>query len=337
MSSQATATRGGSSRWDDLGSRVLEGQPATREEALAVLRSSDDELLDVVQAAFRARKKHFGRKVNLQVLRNAKSGLCSENCAFCSQSVLAESGVDRYPMQPADSIVEGARDAAKLGAIRYCIVTSARAPSPKDLETILEAVRRIRAEMNISLCTSLGFLTDGMAARLVEAGVNRYNHNLETSERHFPRICTSHKWEDRVRTVRTAKAAGLEVCCGGIIGLGETLEDRADWALALRDLDVDAIPVNFFNPRPGTPLQDTPTPAPAEGLRALAMMRLVNPARELRAAGGREACLRHMQPLALYMVNSIFTNGYLTTPGQGHAADVAMIRDAGFEIGALEA
>lgn len=323
--------------WNELSDKALGGDTLTRDEALAVLRSSDDELLAVVQAAFRVRRHYFGRRVNLHVLRNAKSGLCSEDCAFCSQSVLAESGVERYRMQTVAEIVEGARDARKLGAVKYCMVTSTRAPSAKELEVVCEAARRIKAGMRIHLCASLGLLADGEARRLAEAGIDRYNHNLETSRRYFPVICRTHSYDDRLATVRAAKAAGLEACCGGIIGLGEALEDRVDWALTLRELEVEAIPVNFFNPRQGTPLAHLKSPPPADCVRALAMVRLVNPARDIRAAGGREVCLRHLQPLALYLANSIFTNGYLTTPGQGYGADLEMLVDAGFEVGALGA
>ncbi len=323
--------------WNEIGHRAEQGRGATRPEALAALESSDDELLAVLDAAFRARRRYFGRGVNLHVLQNAKSGLCSEDCSFCSQSAKAASGVDRYPMQSADELVEGAREAHRLGAVKFCMVTSSRGPSGKEIDTVCEAARRIKGETAIHLCASLGFLADGEARRLKESGIDRYNHNLETSRRFFPSICRTHAYEDRVRTVRAARAAGLEACCGGIVGLGETLEDRVDWALELRGLEVEAIPVNFFDPRPGTPLEGAPRLKPAECLRALAMVRLVNPSRDIRMAGGREANLRHLQPLALYAANSIFTNGYLTTPGQGHAADLAMIEDAGFHVAALEA
>ncbi len=323
--------------WDKFSDKVLSGGTVTREEALAVLKSGDDEILEVMNAAFKVRLRYFGRGMSLQVLQNAKSGLCSENCAFCSQSAVADSGIEKYPMKSVEEIVEGARAAKKISAVRYCIVTSARSPSGKDLETLCEAVRQIKKEMSIQVCTSLGILNPEHARRLVDAGVNRYNHNFETSSRYYPSICQTHNYEDRVRTVKTARQAGLEICCGGLIGMGETLEDRVELAFAVKDGAAHSIPVNFLDPRAGTPLAGRPRLNPSECLRALAMFRLVNPSSEIRVAGGREACLRHLQPLALFAANSIFTEGYLTTPGQGYSKDVAMIEEAGFEVMQIEA
>lgn len=318
--------------WVHFGERVLAGQVASREEALTVLRSSDDELLDVLQSAFRVRSHYHGRGVRLHVLRNAKSGVCRENCAFCSQALGAYSGVSRYQLQSVDELMAGARKAHEMKAVKYCIVTATRGPSDHELDVICEAVRRIKAEIPIEICTSLGLLSDGQATRLAEAGVDRFNHNLESSSRYFPEICQTHSFEDRVATVRAAKAAGMEACCGGIVGMGETLEDRVDLALTLADLQVESIPVNFLDPRPGTPLAELERMAPADCLRALCMFRFVNPSREIRVAGGREVCLRHLQPLALYPANSMFTEGYLTTPGQGYTDDLAMIAEAGFFV-----
>ncbi|HOW98331.1 MAG TPA: biotin synthase BioB [Kiritimatiellia bacterium] len=322
--------------WLDCGQRVKAGGALTREEALAVLQSSDDEILEVVQAAFLARRQHFGRDVNLHILRNAQSGLCGENCAFCSQSASSAAEIERYPLQSIEEIVAGALDAQRAGAVKYCVVTSGRAPAADTLDTFCEAARLIRRATSLHLCVSPGLLTEGQARRLAGAGVHRVNHNLETARRYFPAICTTHSYEDRVATVRAVKAAGMEACCGGILGLGETLEDRVDLAFALRELGVDSIPVNFFNPRPGTPLADQPPLGARDGLRGLAMFRLVNPTRDIRAAGGREACLGALQPLALYAANSIFTSGYLTTPGQGRPADIRMLEEAGFRPAKLE-
>ena len=298
-----------------------------------MLRSGDDELLDVLQAAFLLRRRHFGRQVHLHIIQNARSGLCTEDCAFCSQAGASETGIETYPMQEVGEIVEGAGRAAEAGAYRYCIVTSGRSPTDAEIDRLCEAAQRIRAATRLQICMSLGLLSSEQAARLRAAGVNRYNHNLETSERYYGTICSTHSWRDRAETVRAARAAGLEICCGGLIGMGETEEDRVDLALALRDVGADSIPVNFLDPRAGTPLEGRSRLRPADCLRVLAMFRFVNPACEIRAAGGREACLRSMQALALYPANSIFTEGYLTTPGQGRSKDAAMIEDAGFEVG----
>ncbi len=321
--------------WDQLAEEALAGNAPSREDALAVLRADEDELLPLLHAAFRVRKRFHGRDVRLHVLRNAKSGLCRENCAFCSQAIGAYSGVERYPMQTVEQLVEGARKAHEMGAVKYCMVTATRGPSEKELDVICEAVRRIKAEMNINICTSLGLLTEAHAAKLAAAGVNRFNHNLETSRAHFPNVCQTHTFEDRIRTVKIAKAAGMEACCGGIMGMGETDEDRVDLAFTLRELEVESIPVNFLDPRPGTPLAHVPKLTPFECLKALCMFRFVNPTRDIRAAGGREVVLKHMQPLALYPANSMFSEGYLTTGGQGYEKDMEMLAEAGFRLAEL--
>lgn len=318
--------------WNDLSARILEGWQLDRESAMGILKSQDHELLSLLQAAFTIRRHHFGMGVSLHVIRNAKSGDCPEDCAYCSQAGKAETDIPKYNLQSVDSIVEGAREAATLKAMRYCIVTSGRKPSIADLETICEAARRIKREIPIQLCTSLGLLTTAQAKTLKDAGVDRYNHNLETSESHYGAICSTHAYSDRVATAQTVKASGLELCCGGLIGMGESLEDRVSLALALRDVGANSIPLNFLDPRPGTKLASLPRISATDALRALALFRFANPDRELRVAGGREACLGALQVLALYPANSIFTTGYLTTGGQGHSSDVTMIQSAGFHV-----
>ena len=318
--------------WDELADRIIEGQGASREELLAVMRSSDDELLAVMQAAFKVRQRFHGRVVKVHVLQNAKSGLCPEDCKFCSQSTHFHSEVPRYKMQEVQELVEAASRAFAMGAVTYCMVTSTRGPTGRELETICEATRQIKARYPLRVCASLGLLKPGQAQTLREAGVDRYNHNIETSERHFDQVVSTHRWGDRVDTIRQAKQAGMEACCGGIMGMGEDDEDRVDMALALRELEVESVPVNFIDPRPGTPLEHAQRQAPAHALRALAMFRFANPKADVRVAGGREVTLGHMQPLALWAANSFFTNGYLTTPGAEPSSDWEMIRQAGFEV-----
>lgn len=323
--------------WNDLADRVLAGEAPTFDDALAVLRSPAGELLPMLHAAFRVRERYFGRDVRIHVLRNAKSGQCPEDCSFCSQSSQFATDVDSYKLQSVEELVEGAREAHRLGAVKYCMVTATRGPSARELEVVCEAVRQIKTELPIRVCTSLGLLRDGQAARLAAAGVDRFNHNLEASRRFFPEICSSHSFDDRIATVRAAKDAGMEACCGGIMGMGETEEDRVALAFELRALEVESIPVNFLDPRPGTPLGESRRLEPAECLRVLAMFRFVNPTRDIRVAGGREANLSHLQPLALYPANSMFSQGYLTTPGQGHESDCRMIADLGFRLAEIVA
>jgi biotin synthase len=324
-------------RWNDLAEQVLGGGQASADDARAVLHAPDDDLLPLLHAAFRVRERHHGRDVRLHVLQNAKRGRCSEDCGFCSQSSRHDTGIDTYRMQSVDELVEGARRAHAMGAVKYCMVTATRGPSQRDLDTVCEAVRRIKAEMTINVCTSLGLLKEGQAEQLAAAGVTRFNHNLESSERFYGELCTTHTWQDRVATVRKARAAGLEACCGGIMGMGETEDDRLELAFTLRALEVESIPVNFLDPRAGTPLGDRERLSPQDCLRLLCMFRFVNPSRDIRVAGGREVNLRELQALALWPANSLFVNGYLTTGGAGYERDVRMIEDAGFRVAALVA
>ncbi len=318
--------------WQALADEALAGTVISRDAARAVLHASPDDTLTLLDAAFRVRKHHWGRRVSLHVLENAKQGACPEDCGFCSQSSKHASPSGEAPMKSADELVDAARRAYATKAKRYCMVTATRGPSQRDLDVICEAASRIKSEMNIELCASLGLLTEAKAKRLVDSGVDRFNHNLETSERHYDKIVSTHSWKDRVETVQIAKRAGMDTCVGGIVGLGESEEDLLDLAFSLRDLDVDSVPVNFLDARPGTPLAGYPLVEPGLALRALCMFRLVHPRTDLRVAGGREITLRALQAFALYPANSIFTHGYLTTGGATAHSDHQMIRDAGFEL-----
>ncbi|MFB6262424.1 MAG: biotin synthase BioB [Bradymonadaceae bacterium] len=317
--------------WHALADRVLDGEQIGRDEALDVVRADDDELLGLLQAAFRVRSEHHGRKVRVHVLQNAKSGVCPEDCSFCSQSMKFESEVEQYGMQSVEEMIAGAEEAYEKGAVTYCIVTATRGPAPGEVEAVCEAAETIKENYGMDVCASLGILKEGQAEQLAEAGVDRYNHNLETSEDHFSNVVSTHDWQDRVRTVKRAKSAGMEACCGGILGMKEDSEDWVDLALSLREIGVESVPINFLNPRSGTPMEETDLLDPQDALKALAMFRFVHPAEDVRIAGGREVVLDHMQPLGLYAANSLFTEGYLTTGGQGDSKDYRMITQAGFE------
>lgn len=318
--------------WSDLAQRVLEGRPITRDEALAVLRAPDEELLALLDAAYTVRRRFWGKQVQLYYLVNAKSGLCPEDCGYCSQSKTSTAPIDRYPLMSREELLDGARRAAASGACTYCIVASGRGPTEREVEHVAETVREIKQEYGLRICACLGILKPGQAERLREAGVDRFNHNLNTSESHHGSICSTHGYEDRVRTLTEVKEAGISMCSGGIIGMGERHEDVVDLAFALRELGVESIPVNFFHPIPGTPLAHLWTLNPRYCLKVLAMFRFVNPSREIRIAGGRELHLGSLQALGLYAANSLFVSDYLTTPGQGVEADHKMIRDLGFEV-----
>jgi biotin synthase len=320
------------SPWHGFAARSLAGEALTRAEARSVLDAEPDQLLPLLDAAFQVRRVHHGRAVHIHVLENAKMGACPEDCGFCSQSSRYESPGGLRPMETVDQLVEGARRAAAVSAKRFCMVTATRGPSTRDLDVICEAARRIKSEVGIDLCASLGILTEDKAKRLAEAGIDRFNHNLETSERYYGEVVTTHTWRDRVNTVKLAKAAGMETCCGGIVGLGESDEDLLDLIYALRELAVDSVPVNFLDPRPGTPMAGRPRIDPTYALRVLCLFRFLHPRADVRVAGGREVTLRSLQAFALWPANSLFTNGYLTTGGAEASADLQMIRDAGFEL-----
>jgi len=319
-------------RFEQLADKVLAGEAPTRGEALAVLACDDDELLALLQAAFRVRRAHFGRRVKLNMLVNAKSGLCPEDCGYCSQSAVSTAPVERYRLLDREVLLAGAREAAARRAGTYCIVASGRRPNPRELRAVAEAVRAIKAELPLKVCACLGLLSEADAALLAEAGVDRYNHNLNTSSDHFAQVTTTHTYADRLATLEAVKAAGISPCSGLIAGLGETDEQLVDLAFALRALDADSIPVNFLHAIDGTPFGGMPGPDPRRCLKVLALMRFVCPTKEIRVAGGREVNLASLQPLALFAANALFVGDYLTTAGQPPEADYRMIEDLGFEI-----
>jgi biotin synthase len=322
---------------DAIAGKALNRELPTRQEALAVLASGDDELLDVVAAAFRVRRRFFGRRVKLNYLVNVKSGLCPEDCFYCSQRVGSSADVLKYTWLKTGEVIEAAEAGVAGGARRVCLVASGRGPTDRDIDRVAETISAFKARNpEVEVCACLGLLSDGQAERLAAAGTTAYNHNLNTSGGHYADICTTHEYADRVSTVSAAKAAGLSPCSGLIAGMGETDEDLVDVAFALRSMSPDSVPVNFLIPFDGTPLAGHWQLTPQRCLRILAMVRFVNPDAEVRLAGGREIHLRTLQPLALHVVNSIFLGDYLTSEGQPGAADLAMITDAGFTVEGAE-
>ncbi|MEO7718013.1 MAG: biotin synthase BioB [Capsulimonas sp.] len=318
--------------WSAVAARVLAGEPIDRATALAALQSPDAELLPLLAAAYEVRRAAFGNTVQLYYLMNVKSGLCPEDCHYCSQSKVSKAEIEKYPMVSREEILAGAQRAVDSKACTFCIVASGRGPTERDLEHVADAVREIKDTMNIRVCACLGILKDGQAERLRDAGADRYNHNLNTSEDFHGSICTTHTHSDRVRTVEEIKEAGISPCSGGIIGMGESDEDVVSMAFALRDLEIESIPLNFYIPIPGVPFANKWNLNPRYCLKALAMFRFVNPTREIRIAGGRELHLGTLQPMGLYAANSIFVSDYLTTKGQSAEDDYKMIEDLGFTI-----
>lgn len=317
--------------WHDLADQALSGQELSRENALAVLAVPEEELLDLVSACYRVRRHFHGKRVKLNMLINAKSGLCAEDCGYCSQSIVADSGVERYALQSKEVLLEGARQALAVKAHTYCIVISGRRPTARELDRVIESVREIKAHYPLRVCCCLGLLNDEEAKRLSDAGVERINHNLNSSENYYKDICTTHTYQDRVGTIEAVKRAGVSSCSGGILGMGEDDVQIVDLAFSLRSIDVDSIPLNFLIPIAGTPLGGVEYLTPQKCLAILCLFRLVNPSKEIRIAGGREYHLRSLQPLGLYVADSIFIGDYLTTRGEIPERDLQMIEEAGFE------
>ncbi|MGB3788175.1 MAG: biotin synthase BioB [Phormidesmis sp.] len=318
--------------WHQLANKALAKQLLTRAEALAVLQAPDAEILDQLGAAYRVRRHYWGNRVRLHFLLNAQSGLCPEDCHYCSQSKISSAEIEQYPLMATEKIVAAAERAYQMKAGTFCMAISGRSPSPRVFEGVLEAVRTVKAQYPMRVCTTLGLLNEGQAQQLKAAGVDRINHNLNTAEAHHDDICTTHTFQDRLSTVQAVQSAGLTTCSGGIFGMGESDDDIVDLAMSLRELQVTSVPLNFLIPISGTPFADRAELTPQRCLRILCLFRFLLPAQEIRIAGGREVHLRSLQPLGLYAANSIFVGDYLTTPGQSAQQDFDMIRDAGFVI-----
>ena len=319
-------------RYARLAERAQGDAPPTEQEALWILDGDDLELLPLLHAAFVPRREHFGRCVMVHVLDNAQNGLCPEDCGYCSQSRRSDAPLKKYPLKSEAEILAGAERAARAGATRYCIVLSGRGPTLERTRQLAGIVRRIKERFPIGVCLSVGLLEEEHARILADAGLDRLNHNLNTSESHYPEICSTHSYADRVRTLAAAKKCGIEPCSGLIVGKGEQNRDLLEVAFRLRELEVPSIPVNFLIPIEGNPVLSDGSLTPERCLRVLALMRLVNPRAELRIAAGREGHLRALGPLALWPANSLFVEGYLTTRGDAVAETYRMIHDAGFEV-----
>lgn len=319
--------------FDEVKSKVLSGSSLTRDEALYLLSLEGAEVLELFALANRITRRYCGDVVDTCSIANAKCGLCSEDCSFCAQSAHHNSNISPHDLLPEEDILALAHFMEEAGATRFCIVTSGFTLGGEEMRRILHTIERIRDETELSICTSIGHLSEERVRMLLEAGVTRIHHNLETSPDFFNRVCTTHSFEDRVYTVEVAKKAGFEVCCGGIIGLGESLLDRVELALRLRELEVDAVPLNILTPQPGTPLEDVTPPSPMEILKTLAVYRLLLPKVNLRLAGGREVNLRSLQSLALLSgANGLLLGNYLTTEGQSPEEDLQMIADLGLSV-----
>ncbi len=317
--------------------KVLErGEPLSQAETLAVLELGDDRLTDLLQLAHDVRMKWCGPEVEVEGIISLKTGGCPEDCHFCSQSGLFTSPV-RSAWIDIPSLVEAAKQTAKSGATEFCIVAAVRGPDKRLMAQVAAGIEAIRDEVDIQIACSLGMLTQEQVDELAAMGVHRYNHNLETARSHFPNVVTTHTWEEREGTLRMVRDAGMEVCCGGILGMGESLEQRAEFAADLAALEPDEVPLNFLNPRPGTPFGDLDVMPATDALRAVAAFRLALPRTILRFAGGREITLGDLgaKQGILGGINAVIVGNYLTTLGRPAEADLDLLVDLQMPIKAL--
>jgi biotin synthase len=323
--------------WERIEADALSGKGIAAEDALIVLGLPQSEIWRLIAVSETVRRRFKGDQIRLCSIVNAKSGLCSEDCAFCSQSSRSKASIEKYPLMEEDQIVMAARDAKQRGAREFSIVTSGLSMrSKRELDRVGQAIERIGTEVGIETCVSLGALTAENISFLLSRGLRSVHHNLETARGFFPSICTTHDYEEDVRAVRVAKAAGAWVCCGGIFGIGESEADRVELAMTLRELDVDSIPVNFLNPIEGTPLNGKSELTPFCCLKIIVMMRLCHPSREIIVCGGREVNLRDLQGLVFAAgASGMMIGNYLTTSGRPTEQDLRMVEDLGLDIRSL--
>jgi biotin synthase len=312
--------------------KVLSGIQPTEAEIYSLLKI-DDNLIDLISAADKIRRKFKGKKVKFCSIVNAKSGMCDQDCTFCGQSSYHKARISKYPLLDTEAIVKSAIDAECSDATEFSIVTSGKSiSSRKEIEQIKSAIRKIKSETPLESCASLGVLGKDFLGELKDAGLDRYHHNLETSQSFFPQICTTRSYQENIDTIKTAKEAGLITCCGGIFGMGESPQQRIELALILKKLDPDSIPINFLNPVKNTRLENMPLLEPLEALKIIAIFRIVFPKKDIIICGGREVVLRSLQPMMfLAGANGMILGDYLTTKGRSIQDDLGMIKDLGFD------
>lgn len=316
--------------------RGLADEAIEREDARRVLTDPRIELLPLLHCAGQVRQRFFGRRVQIHQLHNVQNGACPEDCGYCGQNRNSEAPIQPYRLKSKEEILEEAARAKEAGAYRYCMVMSGRGPSDEDIDHMVDCIREVKSRYDLKTCLSAGLMEERLTRRLADAGLDQLNHNLNTSSGHYSKVCSTHTYADRMATLRAARAAGLKLCSGLIVGMGESIDDVLEVAYELRDLRADSIPVNFLVPIPGNQIMDSALEGqsltPEMCLRVLCMYRLVNPSAEIRIGAGREGHLRSRQALALYPANSLFVDGYLLTKGSSTLETIRMIIDSGMEL-----
>lgn len=318
---------------DEIENKIHNGEDITKEEALRLARLEGQEIYELISVSSRVTRYYRGLQLELCAIVNARSGNCSEDCKFCAQSARYNTGIKAYPMVSPEETLRQAIIMEKAGAKRFSMVTSGRGISDGDLEMVLVTIELLKRETGLNLCASLGIIDEKKALMIKEAGVSMYHHNLETAPGYFPRICTTHSYDDRVETIKAAQRAGLGVCAGGIIGLGEAFAQRVEMAMEIRRLGVDSVPLNFLSPIRGTPLENNPSPPPMSLLHTIAIFRLILPGSVIRLCGGRREGLRGLQALALMAgADGVMIGDYLITKGEDLSKDRQMFADLGLKI-----
>jgi len=318
--------------YNQLADTSISEKPFTEKTSLEILTSKDIEVLSLLNAAYEVRKKFAGKSVSIHILNNAQNGYCPEDCHYCAQSKTSKADIEEYPVKSDEEILAEAKNAYHKGAHRYCMVFAGRGPSQGRTEHLANLIRTIKSQYPVEVCVSAGLLNQEKAKILKNAGLDRLNHNLNTSERHYSKICTTHTYADRMETINSAQKSGLEVCSGVIAGMGEEAKDIIEMAETLRKVNASSIPVNFYMPIPGVNLGNNLHLTPEYCLRILCLFRFLNPKAEIRIAAGREIHLRNMEIMTLYAANSLFLDGYLNTKGAERSRTFQMIKDAGFTI-----
>lgn len=322
--------------YHNLTDQSLAGQEFSADLCRRILESKDMSLLPLLNAAYEVRKSTVGHGVTLHIINNAQNGFCPENCHYCAQAKSAQTGIEEYPLKSTEEFLAEAKAAYEKGAYRYCMVFAGRGPSIGRVRKLADLIREIKSRYPLEICVSAGLLDAEKARILKEAGLDRLNHNINTSERHYPKICDTHTFADRMETLTAAREAGIQLCSGIIVGMGETSDDIIDAAKRLRQLKAESIPVNFLINIDGTEINrragTLPDLTPEYCLRVLCLFRFLNPRAEIRMAAGREIHLRDLQVLGLYPANSLFLQGYLNTRGAENLRTLRMIKDAGFTI-----
>jgi biotin synthase len=314
----------------DCMEKVLRGAAITFEEAERLIVS--DDIMMLAECANVITRTFNGETVDVEALINAKSGRCPEDCSFCAQSSFYDTGINKYPLLPSKTLIERAVKAKEAGATSFCLVCAYREPPEGDFQQICDVIKEIRSTVGIEVNVSLGFMTHARAKQLKEIGVKRYNHNLEAAESYFSKICTTHQFSDRFTTAKIVKDAGLQLCSGGIIGMGETARQRVELAFSLASLCPEEVPVNILIAREGTPMAGLPSIDPLDAIKTIAVWRFIMPKTIIKIAGGREVHLKHSERLALKAgANGIITGGYLTVAGNAPNKDIAMIKEIGLK------